>query len=368
MSRDGGWAGRVRREALRAAASAHDVEGFFDDVAKVVFQAVPCDVWAGVTVDPTTLMNTGGNYRNGVPGALMPRMLDIEYREGDVNLLPDLVRRRTPVGLLSQEVGGELDASPRYRDIVKPLGCRDELRIVLRDRYGTWGALVLGRGVDAPPFEAADIAAAGALAEPLGEALRRLQLAERARVAESPTAPGLILLDPDYELVSASSTVRWWFEELESGSPGSRGLPPAVYAVAARVRAAQGPSSMGSWARTRSGGCVRLHAWLLQDGPRDDPMVAVSVEPADDGERAGFLIAAYGLTARERSVTELVLHGYSTAEISRRAHLSPHTVQDHLKAVFDKVGVRSRRDLVATIFSRHYRPGLLPSRVPPSSS
>jgi DNA-binding CsgD family transcriptional regulator len=86
--------------------------------------------------------------------------------------------------------------------------------------------------------------------------------------------------------------------------------------------------------------------------------VAVIVEPAHPARLSSLLISAYGLTERERDVTRLVLQGHSTAEIAERLVVSPHTVQQHLKNVFDKTGVRSRRDLVGKVFFSHYGPRL----------
>ncbi len=97
-----------------------------------------------------------------------------------------------------------------------------------------------------------------------------------------------------------------------------------------------------------------LHgAALLADGAR---RVAVIVEPAQAGRITPLLMAAYGLTEREQEVTRLVLQGNSTAEIAERLLVSAQTVQQHLKSVFDKTGVRSRRELVGKVFFAHYEP------------
>jgi Bacterial regulatory proteins, luxR family len=55
-------------------------------------------------------------------------------------------------------------------------------------------------------------------------------------------------------------------------------------------------------------------------------------------------------------VTRLVLPGRSTSEIAAGLAVSARTVQEHLETVFDKTGVRSRRDLVGGVFLSHYEP------------
>ena len=105
---------------------------------------------------------------------------------------------------------------------------------------------------------------------------------------------------------------------------------------------------------TRSGTWVVLHgASLVADGTR---RVAVIVEPGHPDRITPLLMAAYGLTQREQDVTRLVLQGDSTTQIAERLSVSPHTVQQHLKSVFEKTGVRSRRDLVGKVFFTHYEP------------
>jgi DNA-binding CsgD family transcriptional regulator len=63
---------------------------------------------------------------------------------------------------------------------------------------------------------------------------------------------------------------------------------------------------------------------------------------------------AHGLTRREGEVAQLALQGKTNKRVARDLRISEHTVEDHLKAIFAKVGVSSRGELTARIFAEHY--------------
>ena len=81
--------------------------------------------------------------------------------------------------------------------------------------------------------------------------------------------------------------------------------------------------------------------------------IVVTIEQATMEERLDLFARAYALSARERDVVLELSRGAATAEIASRLFVSPYTVQDHLKSVFEKTGVRSRRSLLAHATGAH---------------
>jgi DNA-binding CsgD family transcriptional regulator len=55
------------------------------------------------------------------------------------------------------------------------------------------------------------------------------------------------------------------------------------------------------------------------------------------------------LSAQERQIAQLARDGLTNPEIGARLFLSPRTVEWHLRKIFGKLGIRSRRELSSTL-------------------
>jgi DNA-binding CsgD family transcriptional regulator len=93
---------------------------------------------------------------------------------------------------------------------------------------------------------------------------------------------------------------------------------------------------------------ITLRAARIADIPPEDGSdIAVTIEYASPGERLDIFSRAFALSTREAGLLELLTDGIDTRQAGSRMHLSPHTVQDHLKSIFNKTAARSRRELLA---------------------
>ena len=339
-----------------------DLVSFWDEAAEAVSSAVPhymAPCW--FTLDPASLLVTS-HYDHGQIPELPPEWLAHEYYEDDVHSLTSVARSERGVSTLHEASGGDPSRSPRWQANMQ-YGGDQELLVALRTRaWEAWGVLGLYREPGERPFDREELELLRALSPQLAEGARRGLLVGEASDPEGPDAPGLVVLDEQWGVESLTPGVERWLAELPHGEWATRRkLPPAVLSVAGRaLRTVDKRDAPGEVAvarvLSREGRWIVLHgAALVAGGPR---RVAVIVEPAHPARIAPLLMAAFGLTEREQEVTRLVLSGDSTAEIAERLFLSPHTVQQHLKRIFEKTGVRSRRELVGKVFFGHYEPRL----------
>lgn len=54
----------------------------------------------------------------------------------------------------------------------------------------------------------------------------------------------------------------------------------------------------------------------------------------------------FGISNRQREIVQLLLHGKSNREIANTLFIAPHTVKNHLYSLYQKLGVKSRYELV----------------------
>jgi DNA-binding CsgD family transcriptional regulator len=358
---------RVRADIVRLVHRGLPAAEYSRAVGDVLCRAVPAEGTCLMTMDPATMVPTAEYVENGLPADAMTRLLEIEFREPDFNKWVGLAQGGRTAASLSDATAGDLDRSLRQREIRRPGGFSDELRVVLSTATGTWGALTVFREDDRPYFAPTEVRFASSLAAVIADGLRRALLLGEARVDRDDT--GMLVLDVADRVDLANRAADRWLDELEIGERAGTRLPLVIRAVAKRARAfgedaGRGgePSELGmarARVRTRAGRWVIVRASVLGDGPESP--VAVMLESARPAEMAPLMADAYGFTPRERRVTELVAQGLSTRQIAGRLRLSSYTVQDHLKSIFAKSDAASRGDLVARLFFDHHATSLTAS-------
>ena len=330
------------------------------EVLALLRRVVPVDAVWWATSDPATLLFTQA-FREGIPDRSISYLVDNEVSGRDVNQWTELSQYHPGVRSLARATGGILEASARFRDVFQPLGLGDELRAVLRTGDDCWGLLCLHRAAGSP-FSDQESQFVRQVAPHLAYGIRAGLLMASALDGSAAESPGLVVVGGTGEIVAATAAAHGWFAELGHHGTGESPVPAEVATAAALLRRSGGAVAPRLRVRTKAGRWVVLHASYLTGVQPGADQIAVIIEAATPIEVAAVIMRAYGLTERERSVTGLVCQGRSTAEIATALWISANTVQDHLKSVFDKTGVRSRRELIARILRDHYLPALHEAR------
>jgi len=333
-----------------------DAAGLREEVLRRLRRIMPVDAAFFATVDPVTVLFTSAVAEDPLAAA-RPLFMDNEFGRDDVNKFAALAEASEPVSSLDRATRGDWRASPRYLEIMAPLGLGDELRAALIAKKRCWGVMCLHRENASHGFDVGEVDLVRRISPHVAEGLRRaISIRPAAAVATQTAAPGIIVLDADLAVVSMSPEAQQWLAEIDDADwPGPTELPTAIYATAAGlVRLRQGPAAAPPTTvrlRSRSGRWLSLHASTLHG--QEAPQIGVVIEPTPAAQISSVLLSAHGLTEAQARVAALVLRGHSTRQIVRELHISANTVQEHLTAAFDKFGVRSRRELVAAVLTGH---------------
>ena len=327
-----------------ASRSAVDLPSLAATVCSTVAAEVPYAFGCLATTDPATGL-IGWTYKTRPLELGDEDFAAAEYGGKDVNQFAEIATRPEPVGVLSIDTGGQVDDCQRHREFMAPrFGFTDELRVAFRAQGLTWGFLALYRGTGETPFSARDAQVVVGVHEVVGHAIRRAMFLPVTPGTAVVPGPAVVIVDGSDRVRDITTPARAAIEEL--GGWDSESLPTSVLAVAVRARTE--PDLATTRVRGRSGRWLTLRATTL-DGPTERADVVVTFEATPATDLGGLTLAARGLTARELDVARLVLQGASTRVIATTLHLSPHTVQDHLKNIFSKLDVSSRREMVAQL-------------------
>jgi DNA-binding CsgD family transcriptional regulator len=352
-------AGRLADEVALLATRALPREEYFRELTARLRRTIDVAAACWHTLDPETLLMTSdasedlvtsGVYTPEGAQAAGEGIIAGEYLSEDVNTFATLARRRVPASTLSAVTRGRLERSARYREVLEPSGIPHELRAVFTSRSRTWGAVHLARLQGQPGFSESDVKVLARIAPAVADGIRASLRFDAARRAEK--GPGMIVLGPRDEVELITAPVRELLTELQR-SATEETIPTAVLAVAHSARVAKKASTVTVPGRN---GWMTVHASLPEGaGGR----VAIVIDRAAGAQSTALRLETYGVTAREREVAALLAKGCSNAEIAAALVISPYTVQDHIKSLFEKTGVSGRRELVARIFLDDYLPQLM---------
>jgi DNA-binding CsgD family transcriptional regulator len=361
--------------------SANDIASVVRDVERITTRALPyaelhqsitdrlrrvmpidAACWHGLdpanvlmtTANPVELLTNGFMTAETEPIAA-GALLASEYQRDDVNSFAALAARRRPAAILSETTRGRPERSARYNEFLKPFGLPHEMRTVMVTRGRAWGCVVFHRTEASGDFTTQDAVLMGRLSRSIAEALRNTLRVDAARRA-GPLAPGMLLLDPNDDVELATPNAEELLDLLRHTDTVERGLPAGVLIVAAQTRAAAAAGKQAAPLHVPTpAGWVTLHG-SAPDGR--DGRVVVILQGTPEDQAAPLRLEAFALSQRERDVATLIAQGLDTAAIAQRLYISPWTVQDHCKAIFDKTGTRNRAELRAQVFFHDHLPAI----------
>jgi DNA-binding CsgD family transcriptional regulator len=235
-----------------------------------------------------------------------------------------------------------------YHEYRSPVG--GSLLAIFRDQQRPVAAMQAYRRESNRQFRASEVAFLQQMSPVIGKALAASVAREQAMrdaEVESTTASGIVLVGDRGDVRFVTPAGETWLDAL-----GERdgGLPTPVWATMAALRRSE-PGSAAVVTTETPRGPVRVEA-----SASGDPGVTAIVIAAHTPPPPPVVPTTWGLTAQEQAVVSELALGKSNVQISQALFVSEHTVEWHLRSVYDKVNVRSRQEVIAALFRQTMLP------------
>ncbi|WP_198652369.1 helix-turn-helix transcriptional regulator [Nocardioides allogilvus] len=308
--------GRERRVAILAA----------------VRRAVPFDAYAWVVTDPAT--GVGADPLAEVPDpSRLPALIRSKY-------LSRCNHWRTMPRPVSTWTGCDDERNDPWVSMLASYGVTDVASIVLEDRYGLWAFADLWR--TGGSFREEEVGALTASAARLTRMARELSAQGFVPGAgPGPEGPAVLILDRSLVVQRTTPATEEFLARLLPGA--GRPVPAAAYNVAAQLLARAAGDLAPARARVHLGeGC-----WLTLEAAWFDTGIAVTISRTTPEDRIELFTRSHGFSQQESRVLDQLAVGHDTREVAHALSIAESTVQEHLKSIFLKTGVRSRAALVA---------------------
>lgn len=346
---------RCKERTQALAGSKVDPDTLRLEAVELLRHAIGFELWGVPLVDPDTLIPNRAVVSEQHPwGTRLPQRWVLDQSLREINSRALLSRARDPVGVLSAATGGDLAQCYRWREMGRAAGMGDELRAAIVDEHGCWGSFELFRASDDPPFDSDDAQLMREATRLLAPTLRRGRVDRSAELGAEPDQTGVVLIDGRLRLHGVTEAAHAWFAQLGAPSQSERTLLPIyVYGVVGRLVAAEAGEDPQRLPRVRLR--TTTGRWAIVEAARLDGTantIAVTIRRARSDEVLPVVSRAYGFTVRERELVEFVVEGLDTRQIAGRMFISTYTAKDHLKSVFDKLGIHSRRELVTGLLGQ----------------
>jgi hypothetical protein len=185
-----------------------------DEAVPLIERVVPTDGYFIAATDPETTLSMGAGVVRDLPLEWCQPTWDYEFRVPDVMKFADLARSPRPVTDLHEATGGKPMSSPRWADYSAASGYRSELRAAFTTGGAAYGIAQMNRLGDAPRFSDAEKEWLGRVGPVLAQGLRRALVAQPALPAGT-RGPGILVLDANGALLSATPEAEAWLDEVD---------------------------------------------------------------------------------------------------------------------------------------------------------